>query len=560
MWIFRVRQNIRNVFRFISILFIILGHYFRNWFTTGPLRGIFDPKGTKRMSRSERLRHIIEDLGPTFVKFGQIIADRPDLASENLRIELKKLQSSAKPFDDDQAKKLIEQELGDNVENVFEEFTNEHIASASIGQVYFAKLKTGEKVVLKIQRPQIRPIIKLDIILMQFFAQKIQKSYPELQSFNIVNFIKDFGEIILKELDFSNEVANMLRFTNMFKENDNVYIPKVFTQYCTPRLLMMEYIEGTKPDSIDDIVSAGFNPQQIAENGMNAILTMILKHGFFHADPHAGNIFIRGNNQLVLIDFGMCASLKPKQIHGLIHFLIGFSEKNQHTIAKSLLELTEAGYFSEIEELEFEINELIEKYAYLDYGSVDISGLFTDTFKLLMKYEIKIPSNLYMLLKTLITIQNLADSLKAELSMVDMIRPYAKEKIMEKFSMSSVKQKIMTGAEDYLYLLENFPKDLRQIMTNFKNHGLQHEINFKSNDNANGQIRGHIYRIGSILMIGFLLVCVTLLKVYNVQSVTNSSGHTYFKEIYGNYPDILFIITFIIAIFVVLRLIVRSKR
>lgn len=560
MWIFKFRQNIRNVFRFASILFIILGHYFRNWFTTGPLRAIFDPKGKRRMSRAERLRHIIEDLGPTFVKFGQIVADRPDLASENLRIELKKLQSSAKPFDDDQAKNLIEIELGDAIENVFEEFNEQHIASASIGQVYIAKLKTGEKVVLKIQRPRIRQKIKLDIILIQFFAQKIQKSYPELQSFNIVNFIKDFGEIILKELDFTNEVSNMLRFTNMFKDVEEVHVPKVYSKYCTPRLLIMEYIDGTKPDSVYDLKIQGYDPQIIAENGMNAILTMILKHGFFHADPHPGNIFIRGNNQLVLIDFGMCSSLKPKQIHGLIHFLMGFADKNPHKIANALLELTEAGYFTDIEQLEFEINELIEKYAYLDYTSVDVSGLFTDTFKLLMKYEIQIPSNLYMLLKTLITIQNLAESLQAELSMVDMIRPYAREKIFEKFSWQAIKQKITSSAEDYLYLLESFPKDLRQIMSNFKNHGLQHEINFGKDGISNRQIRSHIYRIGSILMVGFLLICVTLLKVYNVQTATNSSGKTYLKTIYGNYPDILFITTFVIAVFVVLRLIIRAKK
>ncbi len=175
MWIFRFRQFLKNFFRLMSIVFILLGHIRRNWLTTGPLRKIFDPKGTKRMTRSARLRHIIEDLGPTFIKFGQIVADRPDLASENLRLELKKLQSSARPFDDDLAIDLIEKELGDTLENVFSEFNPNHIASASIAQVYKAKLHSGEQVVLKIQRPGIRQKIRLDIILVQFFARKIQQ-------------------------------------------------------------------------------------------------------------------------------------------------------------------------------------------------------------------------------------------------------------------------------------------------------------------------------------------------------------------------------------------------
>lgn len=553
MWIFRFRQNIRNIFRFITILFIIIGHYLRNWFTAGPLRGIFDPKGTRRMSRSERLRHLIEDLGPTFIKFGQIIADRPDLASENLRLELKKLQSSARPFDDDIARKIIEQELGDSIENVFDSFENKHIAAASIGQVYRAKLKTGERVVLKVQRPGIRPKIQLDLILIQFFAKKIQKSYPELQSFNLVTFIKDFGGIVLKELDFQNEVSNMKRFGHMFIDNETCAVPHVYSKYCTPRLLVMEYIEGISPDSVAELKANGFDPQIIAENGVNVILTMILKHGFFHADPHAGNIFIRGNNQIVLLDHGMCASLRPKQIIGLIDFLIAFSDKNPRKVAKALIEFTMSPNFNQMEDLEFEVNELIEKYAYVEYKELDISGVFNDTFKLLMKYEISIPSNLYMLLKALVTIQKVAENLEADISIVEMIKPFATQKIMEKFSWKNIKDTIVESAEDYLYFFQKMPKDIKEIITKFKTKGLQHEINFGNQGISNKQIRGHIYRLGIVLMLGFLLICVTLLKVYNVQPKTSSKGHTYFTEIFGNYPDILFILLFIISILLILR-------
>jgi len=545
MWIFRFSQYLRNIFRLLAIILIVIGHYIRNWLTTGFLRNVFDPKGTKRVSRSERLRLLIEDLGPTFIKFGQILADRPDLVSESLRFELKKLQSSARPFDDDMAIKIIEMELGQNTEQVFSELNRSHIASASIGQVYRGTLLTGEQVVLKVQRPGIKQKIKLDLILIQLFAKKLQRSYPELNTFNIAKFVGDFGDIILKELDFTNEVSNMLRLNNMFKDDPRCHIPIVYTKFCTQRLLIMEFIDGEKPDDLQTLIDKGYSPQIIAENGVNIILTMILKYGFFHADPHPGNIFIRGDNQIVLIDHGMCASMKPKQINGLVDFLIGFADKKTHKIAKALLALTEVQNFRDMDDLEFDIQELIEKYSYLEYGKVDIAGLFNDTFKLLMRYEIKIPSSLYMLLKTLITIQNLAEMLGAKISLVEMIRPYAKEKIMERFSWDNIKSSIVNSAEDYLYLFTTLPKDIRQIVTDFKTHGLQHKITFGEKGTNNRDIRGHIYRLGIILLIGFMTLSSTMLMIDKPNPDT--------------FTKFFFYSTIVTSTWVLLRMVARTK-
>lgn len=561
MWIFRFSSSLKNFFRLLSIIRIIAGHYVANWLTTGPLRVIFDPRGKNRKTRSERLRLIIEDLGPTFIKFGQILADRPDIASEGLRMELKKLQSSARPMPDDIAIKIIENEIGASIETVFSEFNEEHIASASIAQVYLATLHTGQKVVLKVQRPNIRNKIRLDIKLLQIFARKIQDQYPEISNFNLIRFIEDFGETILKELDFMNELSNMMRFTHMFKDDGRVYVPKVYSKYSTSKLLIMEYIEGEPPDNLANLVAKGFDPRTIAENGVNVILTMILKHGFFHADPHSGNMFIRHNNQLVLIDFGMCASLKPKQIDGLIDFLIGFSENNPHKIAKALLKLTEVENFRDMESLEFEIKELTLKYTYYSYNDVDISGLFTDTFKLLMKYGITIPSNLYMLLKTLVTIQKVAESLHVKLDMIAMVKPYAKDKIKERFGWKNIKSKIISSAEDYLYLVETLPKDIKAIVTSFKHEGLRHNIKLGEEGNTigNTEIRRHIYRFGSIMLLGILLICATLLKIFNVKTVIYKDGKPIMEEVFGNFPDVFFVTTIVISVFVVLRLMFRAK-
>ena len=514
MWIFQIARFFRNLFRLIAIFFIILKHIVKNWMYNTWMRRIFDPKGKRLTSRAEQLRQTIEELGPTFVKFGQIVADRPDLASDHLREELKKLQSNARPMDDGESISLIETELGDPIEEVFLTLEKKHIASASIAQVYSGVLRTGERVAVKIQRPNIKHKIAIDLILMKVLARQVVKTYPGLTSFNLIGFVEDFGENLMKELDFNNEASNMLRFTDMFKDDPSCYIPKVFIQHCRQRLLVMEYIEGLRPDDIDGLKAAGFDPQVIAENGTQIILKMILRHGFFHADPHPGNIFIRGDNQIVLLDHGMAASLKPRQIQALINFMLGFSKNDPHRIAKSLLSLSEINFFKEMEDLEFRLGEIIKKYSYMSYEQVDISAVMTEAFRVIGRYGLTVPSNLFTLIKSLATIQKFAENLEANVSIASMIRPYATEKIKEQFSWDSVVKIVTDSAEDYLYLVSKLPKDIREVVGKLKDGVMRHEINFSEDSFTNKAFRMNINRLAFVFILGLMMICSTMLMIY----------------------------------------------
>lgn len=514
MWIFQIARFFRNFFRLVSIFFIILKHVVKNWMYNTWMRKIFDPKGKRLTSRAEQLRQTIEELGPTFVKFGQIMADRPDLASDHLREELKKLQSNAQPMDDDEAINLIETELGDPLEEVFLTFDKKHIASASIAQVYSGVLRTGERVAVKIQRPNIKYKIEIDLILMKVLAKQVVKTYPGLTSFNVIGFVEDFGENLMKELDFNNEASNMLRFADMFKDDPTCYIPKVFIKLCRQRMLVMEFVEGLRPDDIDGLKAAGFDTQIIAENGTHIILKMILRHGFFHADPHPGNIFIRGDNQIVLLDHGMAASLKPRQIQALINFMLGFSKNDPHRIAKSLLSLSEITYFKELEDLEFRLGEIIKKYSYMNYDQVDISAIMTEAFKVITRYGLTVPSNLFTLIKSLATIQKFAENLEANVSIANMIRPYATEKIKERFSWDAVVKTVMDSAEDYIYLVSKLPNDIREVVGKMKDGVMRHEINFSEDSFTNKAIRTNINRLAFVFILGLMMICSTLLMIY----------------------------------------------
>lgn len=514
MWIFRVQSNIRNTFRFLTIIWIFSKHFTKNWFYNSWFRRIFDPKGKNLTTRPQRIRMIIEDLGPTYIKFGQILADRPDLASERLREELKKLQASARPFDDNIAHNIIEQELGDPIKNVFSQLDNKHMASASIGQVYKGVLLTGEEVVVKVQRPNIREKIKLDLVLMKILAKRAIKSYPGLAHFNVVGFVEDFGDNIMKELDYTIEASNMKRFAVMFKDDETCYIPRVISQYTSPKLLIMEYVRGIRPDEPEALRQAGFSTQKVAENGTNIILKMILKHGFFHADPHPGNIFIRDDNQIVLLDHGMAATLKPRQIQALINFMMGFAKKDNRKITKAVLALCDVTYFKHFEDLEFEIGETIKRYSYLSYEQVDMSHLMTETIKTIIKYDLNVPSNLFMLIKTIATIQKFGENLEASISLADMVRPYAIDKIKEKFTWKAILNKVVSSAEDYIYFIDKFPRDVKEVMSNLKRGVLKHEINLQEDSYTNKAMRQGINRLGFVFLLGLMLICSTLLMMY----------------------------------------------
>lgn len=514
MWIFQIARFFRNFFRLTAIILIIIKHVGKNWMYNTWMRKIFDPKGKKLTNRAEQLRQTIEELGPTFVKFGQIVADRPDLASDHLREELKKLQSNARPMDDGEAISLIETELGDPLEEVFLTFEKRHLAAASIAQVYSGVLRTGERVAIKIQRPNIKHKIEIDLILMKVLARQVVKTYPGLTSFNLIGFVEDFGENLMKELDFNNEASNMMRFADMFKDDPRCYIPKVFIQYCRQRLLVMEFVEGLRPDDIDGLRAAGFDTQLIAENGTHIILKMILRHGFFHADPHPGNIFIRGDNQIVLLDHGMAASLKPKQIQALINFMLGFSKNDPHRIAKSLLSLSEINYFKELEDLEFRLGEIIKKYSYMNYEQVDISAIMTEAFKVISRYGLTVPSNLFTLIKSLATIQKFAEHLEANVSIAGMIRPYATEKIKERFSWDAVGKIAMDSIEDYIYLVSKLPSDIREVVGKMKDGVMRHEINFSEDSFTNKAMRMNINRLAFVFILGLMMICSTLLMIY----------------------------------------------
>jgi Predicted unusual protein kinase len=507
MKIFRIYTTWLQFSRALQIIRVLTKHAFREWFyrtKMGKRRLRRHPKAQLDVRTTpERVRLTIEELGPTYIKFGQILADRPDIISERFRVELKKLQSKAIPIDDTTAVKLIEDELNDSIDNVFAYFDHRCLAAASIGQVYQGRLHSGEEVIVKIQRPHIISKIKLDIYLMHFVAKQLVKNYPDLVAINVLGFISEFQDKIMKELDYTVEASNIKRFEFMFKNDPTVHIPAVHMEYSTRKLLIMEKIVGITPDNIQRLKTEGYDLHQVAVNGANALLKMILEEGFFHGDPHPGNLFVLPNNVVGFIDFGMVGVLRPREMSFLAQFCMGFVRRDTRAIASSLLTLCDVKFFDQTEDMEFQIDQILKQYGHLTIEEIDFSKVMQDCINLVVLFQLKIPSGIFMLAKSLATLQKFAGNLDPDIALTPIVLPYAKKLVLTRFSPRKVAASIYDTAMDYVNLINTLPSTVNEILYKIKEGTMHHQVHIDEKNPVTRVFRNIGYRmVSAILIIG----------------------------------------------------------
>jgi len=513
---FKLHNFFLKLFRGINILYVVAGYYTVNWLSRKKFFRYFVPKRYKHkgiiMSPQERLKLMLEKLGPTFVKFGQILADRPDIVSDKLRFELKKLQSNAKPFDHDIAVTLIETELSAPIAHIFKSFNFECIGSASMGQVYRAVLKNGDHVVVKVQRPHIKEKINLDLQILEYLAQKISEEYPEMIVMNLEGIIKEFGETLKNELNYFNEASNIRRFEDMFRDVSYCKIPKVYEDLSTSRLLVMEYIEGIPPDNIEELYAHGLNPKKIAENGVNVFLKMIFEHGFFHADPHSGNIFILPENRIGLIDFGMVGAMKPSQMEFLAKFVRAMVSKDATLLTEAILLLNINNKFRDKEDLEFSLDEMLKKYKSVPYEKLRMSQLLDECFRIIRKYGITIPGSIFLLIKCIATIEKVGTNLDPDISISNHIRPYAKALVKKQFEIPRIAKSILKAVKKYIDLGKSLPDEISDILYNIKSGKLTHDIKLDSEELFTKTIKQAGKTVALSILVSFLIIATAFIR------------------------------------------------
>ncbi len=385
------------------------------------------------LTAPQRLRLALEELGPTFIKLGQMLSTRPDLVPPEIIIELKKLQASVHFVPADIIKSIIESELGRPISELFESFDDTPLAAASLAQVHRAVLK-GEQVVLKVQRPDIVEITEVDIDIMRSVARLAERYSPTVYLINTVGLVEEFAQQVNKELDFRMEANNMRRFAQNFARDATIHVPDVYPELCTKRVITMEYLDGINISDTQRLIDEGYNLRRIARRGAILGFNATFQHGFFHADPHPGNIFVLPGNVIGLVDFGMMATLSLRdreRLAKLIHFI---SVRDERRVARALNELMESEEVIPAEELEPSMSAIIKEYGDIPVRELRLAGMLFAMMQAIMTHGGRLRPQLIWVTKSIATQEEIAHSFNADFNLVDLGKPYAQKVLTQKLN------------------------------------------------------------------------------------------------------------------------------
>jgi ubiquinone biosynthesis protein len=458
-----------------------------------------------KYSKWEKMRLACEELGPTFVKFGQILSNHPDLIPLELVFELEKLQDNVPPMSEEAAVTVIETELKDKVDTLFAWFDPKCFASASMAQVHVVTLHDGKRVALKIQRPGIKAVILEDIKVMYTIAEILEKRMPSLKSFEPIGLVENFEDSILKELDFINESINVQRFYNNIvkdiSKDQFACAPKVYQEYTTAKILALEFIDGIKIDKLKLLEESGFDSKIIAKRLMKSYFKQIFEYGFFHADPHPGNLLVIPNGHICYLDFGMMGSILPRDIEVFGQLFLAITRKDVRRIIKALLQLSNTSSVKNIRALEFDINEFVEKHYVRSVHKNEMSTIMLELKDIIIAHGLKVPSHFYLFVRSLVTIEGVIQKLDPDLNQFVLVRPYLLKSVSKKFNPIKMGEKALNSVYELANYMEDFPRDLKNVIRKINAGEVKVDLTHKGID----PLVHTIMRVTKLLVSAFIM-------------------------------------------------------
>lgn len=515
-----IKRKYRSVSRYNQILRVLVKYGFedlvqhleeRKRFTF--LRKLIPKKSrihAAQFTKWEKMRLVCEELGPTFVKFGQILSNRPDLIPFELVLEFEKLQDNVPPMKKELAKQVIEKELDKSIDELFAWFEPEPFASASMAQVHKATLHSGKRIALKVQRPGIKEIIIEDIKVMFSIAELLERRIPSLKSFDPVGLVKNFEESITKELDFIHESINAQRFYNNLiqdtEKDQYAYAPKVYQELTTEKTLALEFMSGIKIDRIEKLKAKDIDTSVIARRLSISFYKQIFEYGFFHADPHPGNLLVLPNRHICYLDFGMMGSILPRDIMIFGNLFLAITEKDINKIIVALQDLSNATVISDIRSLEFDISEFVEKYYVRDVHENEMSTVLLELKDIIVAHGLKVPTHFYLFARSLVTIEGVIQKLDPKLDQFEMVRPYLAQSVSRKFNPVKVGKKVVNAIYEMSDYMEAFPRDLKNAIRKVNSGQIEVDLTHKGIDHIVDSLR----RVTKQVVSAFIMVALII--------------------------------------------------
>ena len=506
----RYRQIARSVARHG------FGHILTQLGLTGLLPSVRRAAESERallhLSRAQRLRLLLLDLGPSFVKFGQLLSTRPDLVPRDILEELSRLQDEVPPFPFTEAAAIIEQELGRPWDEIYAAFSAEPLAAASIGQVHCARLPDDTEVVVKIRRPGISVQMESDLEILLEVARFADRHTVWGKVYRTSAVVQELQRAVLEELDFRNEAENALRIRENLRLRKDVIIPRIYTGQTSAAVLTMEKVCGIKFNQPNSLEAAGHDRAQIARLLVDIMFEQIFINGFFHADPHPGNLAVSGDGRLVFMDFGIVGKMRGSRRRQFTLLLLGIVNRNARLLVSSL---TDMGFISrrvDRKALRHDVERLMEKYLDLPLRGINLGRAVREVFVLAFEHQIRIPAEFTILGKTLMTLEGVVEDLAPELKLVELLKPYAGELARERLSLPAIRETLTEQASEAGEFFFSLPRRLGEILERTDVEGFPLQLNYPDLDKLFSHLDKQINRLSfSIILLAFSMTMAGLI-------------------------------------------------
>lgn len=511
----QLNRNIRSIRRYRQIVRVLFKYGFDNLLAYLNLtefvarwRRIFrrETSAFVELNQAERMRLVLEELGPTFIKLGQFLSTRSDLIPSNYLEEFAKLQDSVPPFSFEEVSAEIRREFNKDISELFSSFNPDSIAAASIAQVHRATLKSGEEVVVKVRRPGIVAQIETDIEALMLLAMMAEKHIPNSEIYDPVGQVREVARTIRKEMDLTLEGRTIERFASNFTGDSTVYFPKVYWEMTSKAVLTMEMIKGLKVSDIEGLKEAGLDLKLIAKRGADAFVKMVLHHGFFHGDPHPGNILILPDNVICMLDFGMTGRIDPFLKRYLTDILLAILKRDAEEVISLLIYSGDITDNVNVRALRRDISEFIDTYYELSLQELQVGQLLADFTDIITSYRIKFHPDLLLLAKTFMTIESMGRKLDPEFDMTLHLRPMMEKEIKERLAPGTALKELFGNVNSYVNLVRSLPKDIKEILNRINRDKFKIDLEHRGLDRFMRDLDKSANRLSSSLIIAALIV------------------------------------------------------
>mgnify|MGYP003557288769 FL=1 len=452
-----------------------------------------------------RVRRAMEEMGPSFVKLGQVLATRVDLFPPEWIAEFSRLQNAVPPVPFEAIRTEITEALGAAPESAFLWLDPEPLAAASIAQVHRARLHDGREVVAKVRRPGIRPVIEADLRLMQHLAKLIESKFPDLRRFHPAGVVQQFKSSLMRELDLAAECRHAERIAASFANDDRIMVPAVYWPLTRERMNVQDYVDGIPVADLEALDAAGVDRKQVARTGAQAILKMMLEDGFFHADPHPGNVFVLRDGRIAVIDFGMVGRLSQARRAEVVSLLFGLVERDPGRVTEVLLEWTEGPGVDEVQ-LTLDIDGFVDRYHGVPLGQLDLVGMLLDVTALLRSHQLALPADLALLIKVCITLEGLGRNLDPDFEMAREARPFLRRAMVAQRGPRAIARRGAHAMADTAGLLASLPGELRRLMRVLRAGGPKLRMEVEQLPEFSHQVAHSANRLAGSMVIAALIV------------------------------------------------------